>query len=238
MDGEILARVIGAVRTAGGSAVVLFDLDSTLLDNRPRQARIYREYGAARGIGALAKASPEHWNGWDLREPLRKLGLSPAEIDSIYPDLRTYWRARFFTSEYCREDVPIHGAPTFVSAIAAAGAQVVYLTGRHEGMRAGTMDVLARHGFPVPPGRPAPVHLLMKPTLEESDDLFKAEAHARVQRLGRVVAAFDNEPLHANDLARSFPEATVVHLDTDHSGRQIALAPGIPSIPHFASGLT
>jgi hypothetical protein len=233
MKPELLGRVLEAARTGGPSSVVLFDLDSTLLDNRPRQARIFREFGAARGIAALANAAPTHWNGWDLRVPLHALGVSEADVQALYPEVKEFWRSRFFTSEYCRDDVGIRGAAAFVSAIARGGAQVLYLTGRHEGMRAGTVYALGRNGFPVPPGNGTPVHLLMKPALEESDDLFKAAAHARVRELGRVIAAFDNEPLHANDLAASFPEATVVRLTTDHSGRDVALAKGILEIPDF-----
>jgi hypothetical protein len=101
-------------------------------------------------------------------------------------------------------------------------------------MRAGTLVALGRHGFPVPTAEgPTSVHLLMKPTLADDDDRFKAGAHAHVRTLGGVVAAFDNEPRHANDLARSFPEALVVHLATDHSGRDVPLDGAIPSIADF-----
>ena len=40
-------------------------------------------------------------------------------------------------------------------------------------------------------------------------------AAARVERLGPVVAAFDNEPAHVNLYARRWPAALVVHVDTD-----------------------
>jgi len=50
-----------------------------------------------------------------------------------------------------------------------------------------------------------------------------------------VVAVFDNEPTHVNDYRRRFPEATVVHLATDHSGRPVALLEGILSVPDFSS---
>jgi hypothetical protein len=227
----LLADVLAAARTQPGG-VVVFDLDSTLLDNRPRQARIFREFGQQHGVSELQTAEPGHWLGWDLRVPMRNLGLSPERIAELYPALRRFWHERFFTSEYCREDVPIPGAAAFARSVATAGAHVVYLTGRHEGMRAGTIEVFARYGFPLPQ-QPGDVTLLMKPMLLEDDDAFKAAAHARVRALGWVVAAFDNEPAHANDLARSFPGARVVHVATDHSGRDIALLPGIPSLPDF-----
>ncbi len=77
------------------------------------------------------------------------------------------------------------------------------------------------------------VHLIMKPTCAEHDDAFKREAHIGWARLGQVIAAFDNEPTHANDYQLKFPEATVIHLATDHSGRPVQLLEGVVSIPHF-----
>jgi len=48
-----------------------------------------------------------------------------------------------------------------------------------------------------------------------------------------VLAAFDNEPGHANDYRASFPEATVVLVATGHSGRVGTLADGIVIVPHL-----
>jgi hypothetical protein len=97
-------------------------------------------------------------------------------------------------------------------------------------MRAGTVSALKRCAFPVPDGQ---VRLIMKPTLYENDDAFKARAHAQIRELGTVVAAFDNEPSHANLYRQQFPQATVVHLATDHSGRPVSLLEGIVSIADF-----
>jgi hypothetical protein len=233
MNDSVLARVLEIARRSSPAGVVVFDLDSTLLDNRPRQARIFREFGRSHGVPELGAADPGHWLGWDLRVPLRNLGLREPRVAEVFPALKDFWRERFFTSEYCREDVPIAGAASFVGAVAQAPARVVYLTGRHEGMRQGTVAVLSRHGFPVPDAARGEALLLMKPSLGDSDDAFKAGAHEQVRRLGRVLAAFDNEPRHANDLLQSFPDAVVVHLATDHSGREFPLAQGIPSISDF-----
>ena len=51
---ELLGRIIEAARAGAPDAIVAFDLDSTLLDNRPRQAQILREYGEAHALAALA----------------------------------------------------------------------------------------------------------------------------------------------------------------------------------------
>jgi hypothetical protein len=228
---DVLRGVLERARALGPSGVLAFDLDSTLFDNRPRQARIVREYGQARNAVALTRCQPQHFDsGWDLRGALRALGMAEAEAEATFPDLKRFWQERFFTSEYCVDDVAIAGAAAFVEAVARTRALVAYVTGRHEAMREGTVEAMRRAGMVVPGDG---VHLIMKPTLDAHDDDFKREAHARLRGLGTVVAAFDNEPTHANDYRRNFPEAVVIHLATDHSGRPVSLLDEVVSVPHF-----
>ncbi len=227
---DVLERVVERARAEGARGVVVFDLDSTLLDNRPRQARILREFGAQNGIAALANARPEHWDSWDIRRAMRNAGLEAVEIDRWSDAAKIFWRERFFTSEYCADDEAIRGAVRFVGEIAGAGAMVAYCTGRHEAMREGTVACFSRLGLPVPGGR---VHLLMKPTFEITDDDWKNSAYDQLRKLGRVIAVFDNEPTHVNGYRAAFPEAFCVHLATDDSGRDVTLSSGIVSVSHF-----
>lgn len=227
----ILGEALARARAAGAAGVLAFDLDSTLLDNRPRQARIVREWGAVRGVPEAAACRAEHLDGWDLRVALANAGLARSSAEEVHADLKVFWRERFFTSAYCPEDDAIAGAREFLAAVRSANAQVCYLTGRHVDMGAGTVESFRRHGFPVPDERS--VHLLLKPTLEMDDDAWKREAYARLGALGRVVACFDNEPIHANAYLAAFPQALVIHLDTDHSGRPVAVDPAIRSVLDF-----
>jgi hypothetical protein len=66
------------------------------------------------------------------------------------------------------------------------------------------------------------------------DEEFKRSAHVRLASLGRLVAAFDNEPGHVNDFRETFPEAEVVLVATGHSGRVSTLAPRVSVVPHLA----
>jgi hypothetical protein len=128
------------------------------------------------------------------------------------------------------DDIAIEGAAEFVQAIAATGAQVCYVTGRHEAMREGSVVAMRNSGMPLPGGN---VRLIMKPSLSVTDDDFKREVHRTLPTYGTVIAAFDNEPTHVNDYRRFFPEAAAIHLATDHSGRPVELLEGIVSVPHF-----
>jgi hypothetical protein len=95
-------------------------------------------------------------------------------------------------------------------------------------MRAGTLRVLRRHGFPLPDG--ASVTLLMKPGEGLLDDAWKAVARDAVEARGTPVLVLDNEPAHLNAYARAWPRALAVHLDTDHSERPVEVDPSIPSV--------
>ncbi len=230
LDPTVLARTLEGARRAKGGGLVVFDLDSTLLDNRPRQARILQEFGRAHALAPLYAARPEHWDGWEIRHAMRNAGLGPADVETWAEDAKAFWRDRFFTSEYCAVDEGIAGARDFVVAVREAGAQIAYCTGRHEAMRVGTVECFRRLGFPVPgPG----VHLLMKPTFELSDDDWKASVYQQLGRIGEVLAVFDNEPTHVNGYRAAFPEAIVVHLATDDSGRDVPLADGVRSVRNF-----
>jgi hypothetical protein len=230
---ELLARVLDRAAAEGAAGIVAFDLDSTLLDNRPRQADILREYGQLHGVAALAQHHADHWQGWDARIAMANCGMPTDEIEAHIGPFRAYWKDRFFTSEYCVLDRPVAGAPAYVAAVLERGARVFYVTGRHEPMRRGTVACFEQTGFPVPDGDL--VELLMKPELDEHDDTYKVRSHAMLRDRGLLLAAFDNEPAHINGYRESFPDAIHVHLATDHSPRDIPILPGIPSIVDFTA---
>jgi hypothetical protein len=229
----ILGAALARVRAGAPDAIAVLDLDSTLLDNRPRQARILEDYGRMHALDALLGADPARLRGWDPAGNLRALGLSEEDVARHLGPFRRFWGEWFFTSAYCRHDVAIPGAPAFARALADAGGRIAYVTGRPARMRDGTLEVFRREGFPLPDDRR--VLLLMKPSAETADDAWKAEACAAVDRLGPVAAAFDNEPAHVNGYARAWPDALVVHLDTDHSGRPVEVLERVPSVADFVA---
>ncbi len=229
-----LEQILSLAQKSGPRGLLVFDLDSTVFDNRPRQARILREFGAAKKLPALLGCQPWHFTtGWDLRGATMACGMSQSESDEIYPQLKAFWQERFFTSDYARDDIEIVGAPRYLHSLDHVKARVIYVTGRHEGMRAGTEACIERCDMPMP-STGGHVQLLMKPSLPDDDDAYKRLTHGHLRSMGTVLAAFDNEPQHINDYAARFPEAIPVHLATDHSGRDVKLDPRCISIPHFA----
>ena len=122
----------------------------------------------------------------------------------------------------------MRGAAAYARRAHATGVQLVYLTARPERMRPGTEEVLRRFGFPLPGGG---VELWMKPDDPSiGDDDFKRSAHARLASLGRLVAAFDNEPGHVNDFRESVPRGG------GGAGRHRALGTGVDARPPSQRG--
>jgi hypothetical protein len=226
---RILRSALAAIRP--DHPVAAFDLDSTVLVNKVRQARIVREYGRVCGDARLAACPPEAVKTWELRDTMRVCGLSEAEIAGVVPGIREFWHDRFFSSEYCKDDTPVPGAREYLRAVLAAGGEILYITGRHEQMGPGTLESFRAAGFPLPDG--SRVQLWLKPVLADDDDRWKEICHERLQQLRGLACAFDNEPTHVNGYKRSFPDAVVVHLDTDHSRRPVEVHAGVPSIHDF-----
>lgn len=221
---------------------LFFDLDSTLLNNRPRNAIIMSEFGKVQRNEKLIKADTRHFPDWSVGRSMQALGLDQTEIDSLLEPHRTFWQKRFFTSDYCRYDITVPGATQFVREAAANGAQILYLTGRHDEMRAGTLESLERLGFPVPSSLPKPsggrenhpLQLITKPAFDESDDLYKQRIIGTIRNSTHVLAAFDNEPVHINYYNSACPDALSVHLMTDHSMRKTQLNEAVYSIRDFS----
>lgn len=231
-DRSVLLRVLDAAERLGERGIAVFDLDSTLFDNCPRQVRILREFGEAKGIPELSASSLEHWtSAWLLLDAMVAAGLPRQRAEALLPEFRDYWEPRFFHSEYCLEDSPLPGAVEFVNEVHARGARIIYCTGRPEGMREGTVESLRKNGFPAP-GDPRTA-LWMKAGSHVGDDDYKRDVCAALAAEGQVFALFDNEPTHINGYHQSFPDAHVVHLATDHSGRPVEVNPAIPAVPDF-----
>src|SRR5262249_49912632 len=187
---RILRSALASIRPDRPAAA--FDIDSTILSNKPRQARIVREYGQLHGDPRLAACTTEAIRTWDLRDTMRHCGLGEGEIAALVQDLRGFWMERFFTSEYSRDDTPVPGARDYLRKVLAAGGEVLYITGRPREMESGTLAAFQNAGFPLPAGEQ--VQLWLKPSMAEDDDRWKELCHARLREMRAVACAFDNEP--------------------------------------------
>jgi hypothetical protein len=213
--------------------VVVFDLDGTLMDNRPRTLAILRDFANhCRGRDpqlARRLLSAELGDvAYLLSDSLERLGAHQTELVA---EMQAFWRDRFFADAHLVHDVPVRGAVDFTRACYDRGAILVYLTGRDLPlMGIGTFQSLRDLGFPI--GVPA-TELVLKPDANMPDEAFKRVAAPEFGRIGRVVAAFDNEPANCNVMLAHYPDAHVVFVDTQHMPGAPPLAPGMHVVDDF-----
>lgn len=233
----LLERILGrCAHTEGRPPVVVFDLDGTLMDNRPRTAAILRELArdwearepelAKRLVAADPEQIPYHF-----KDTLEVLGVTR---EDLVAEAFEFWKARFFADPHITHDVEVKGAIRFAKACYDAGASIVYLTGRDLPlMGLGTFGSLRRHGFPI---GVCGTELVLKPEAKMLDFEFKRFEAPKLARVGNVVASFDNEPENCNVFLQQFPDAESVLVDTQHAGGAPPLMPGVKVIADFVFG--
>ena len=226
---EVLKSVLDRVdaeKKLGHTPVVVFDLDDTLFSPASRSVRILGEY-AEKNTGlldptmlvALESIQPQELV-YDLQTDLpSRFNVNGTIYHEFMDGLKTYWLGKFFSNDYAAGDPAYTGAAEFVNRVHAAGAQVVYLTGRQEagnvpgtekGMRQGTEKALRNNNFPPPDGHE--VRLMMKPHFEDKDLAYKSGALSEIDKLGTTVAVFDNEPSGDAMYVSKWPEGIVVRV--------------------------
>lgn len=221
----LLERIVGrcVAKAQGRPPVAVFDLDGTLMDNRPRTAVILQEL--ARELRAEAHGSAEVLEAARTEELAYLLGDSLKRLGVHHPELveraEGFWRARFFSDDYLKHDVAVEGAVELVRACHEAGATIVYFTGRDLPlMSLGSFQSLRDLGFPI---GVVGTELVCKPDASIPDESFKRDIGPSLRRIGEVVAAFDNEPGNCNAFVEMYPEAESVFVDTQH-------LPGAPKL--------
>jgi hypothetical protein len=233
----LLASVVARSAHAPGAArsVVVFDLDGTLMDNRPRTCAIFRDFAKrleARNPAAAKRllAVEPHELAYLVTDTLAKLGI---DDEATVLDANAFWRERFFVDDHLTHDVEVPGAVEFARACYRAGAIIVYLTGRDLPlMGLGSFRSLRDLGFPI---GVAGTELVLKPDASMADDVFKRDAAPEIARVGRIIASFDNEPANTNVFLRLYPDATSVLIDTQHAPGAPPIDPGVRVIADFRS---
>ncbi len=234
---QLLQKVIGEVRAAYNKQerpMVIFDVDGTLLDNRPRILHIIKEYGTTE----LKRARPEdaakianlqiYQIQYRLTDTLTQIAVvEPAVVNNA----AVFWSQRFFNDDYLKYDAPTPGSVNFVRTLYSNGARIIYLTGRDQPRQLlGTVKALRDHGFPI--GIQG-TELIMKPTLNTQDAIFKQQVTNYMRHYGKVIATFDNEPANANVYRRAFPKAAVILFAAPHSPNPPPLLPNITTLGAF-----
>ncbi|OGQ91380.1 MAG: hypothetical protein A2289_21645 [Deltaproteobacteria bacterium RIFOXYA12_FULL_58_15] len=232
----VLAKVFEDVTAAYNKQqrpMVIFDLDGALLDNRPRILQILQEFSkekkyitpaAAQQLSTLTEPMVQY------RLPDTMAGIGVVD-QAVVQNAAAFWAERFFTDDYLKFDKPTPGSVNFVRTLYSNGARIVYLTGRDAPRQLlGTVKSLRDHGFPI--GIQG-TELIMKPTMQTQDAIFKQQVTNYLRHYGTVIATFDNEPANTNVFRRAFPNATVVLFQAPHTPNPPPLLPNIESLLSF-----
>lgn len=212
---RVLDRVTVASVDGGPCPLVIFGIDGTLYDNRPRTLEILAEYAE---IGhedireALLSLENEHVHSL-LSQTLRECGV---HHDEIVTEITSFWRERFFSELYLQWDEARVGAAHYVRALRDAGAQIAYVSGRDiPGMFLGTLARMRDDDFIVAsPG----IQVVLKPDATLGDESFKRGAFKALRRMGDVVAVFDSNP-NICEMARAIhPSADIGLIDAWATG--------------------
>jgi hypothetical protein len=229
---RILARCDDEKRAR--AAVVVFDLDGTLMDNRPRTLAILRELGQAWKTRAPKHAArllevTDTSLSYLVKESLERLGIVEPELVA---EAEAFWKDRFFTDDALVHDVALPGAVEFAKACYERGAMLVYFTGRDLPlMGVGSFRSLRDLGFPI---GVIGAELVLKPEFSIPDETFKRMEVTRLEKLGEIVAAFDNEPGNCNIFAETHPNADSVFVDTQHLPGAPRLHERVVVVPDFS----
>ena len=234
---DLLEKVLSRCKHSDPHApppVVVFDLDGTLMDNRPRSIVILHELAdlwAAREpeISAKMKRTGIGDLVYLFADSLAKIGVTKPELIA---EGDAFWRDRFFQDPHLVHDVAIPGAVSFARDLYAARATLLYLTGRDlPNMGLGTFRSLRDLGFPI---GVAATEIILKPDAAMADEAFKRELAPELTRVGEVVAAFDNEPGNCNVFVEAYPKCVSVLVDTQFMPNPPPLLPQVAKITNFS----
>lgn len=224
---QVKEQARARIRGGGKAVQVVFDLDSTIFDVKPRSLRLLKEFAlSARGreispeISEWAKQLSSFQLLYTMEESARANHVPGGEEKArlFMKEAFHYWRARFFTHHYLTTDHPTPGAVDYVNQVVDAGGEAIYLTGRDwPGMGRGTVTMLEHFGFPV---HSSVSKVMMKPFAGLDDSEFKDDALRDLRVHGNAVALFDNEPANFHVFEKNFPEAWLVFYHSNCSTRE------------------
>lgn len=223
---DTVLKEIRDLKGAGQTPIVIFDLDDTIYSTPERVIKILDDYGQQIGDDRLRNIRKEHVH-YELDETLIAAGIPAAEAKGAFgQQVRRAWSRRFFHGDSYALDGHVPGALDFVKRCEAAGATIVYVTGRKERWRPQCLAVIRHSGLP-------DQHLYMKPPVPagqpklSTHDWKEQVTRDTIRHMGTIVATFDNEPSNVISFRRAIPAgAHSVWLDTLWKPGSPAVGPG------------
>ncbi|NRA64979.1 MAG: hypothetical protein HRU19_10895 [Pseudobacteriovorax sp.] len=219
-------------RHEGKTPLVILDIDDTLIDCRYRKQIVLKDFANHlpkdhryyQKLISVNIASIHYL----ISDTLKAIEIEDKDFEQ---DIYQFWLSHYFSYDYLIQDQAFPGAVNFVNQLLEADIKVVYLTARHESeMGAGTREYFRSSAFPF--DRPETT-LILKPDRSIPDAAFKASALKEISSMGDVVASFENELKHLNEMAEYFPSGLMYWRDTLHSPNQPVPHKRVTKLPSF-----
>lgn len=219
-------RLVEFVKNVKKGEVVVFDLDDTLMDLRYRGMGFYTEMAKD---AELQKKFPKETQmlldglnldvvGYTPEITLAGVGILKSEYSAFASEADSYFGSHAFTSSALAWDKPVAGAVDLVNDLFNKGAVIVYLSGRSENVQDASEKSLKKLGFPIGVANTA---IFLKPEGSRGNTSdFKGRVGTEIQKLGTVVAVFDNEPANLVQIRKVWgaKSAKLFFLNTQWAG--------------------
>ena len=165
---EGIVRKLGALAQQGEPVAILWDMDGTLVDTRPRMLASVHTYG--RTDVELTDVSPS----W--QETAHRLGLDPDRFRAVWQ--RVFWAYESFDADIENEEVA-----ALARLAESLGIQTVIVTGRIEELRPVTARQLDRLGL-------KPTRVFLKSEMGDCTPSVKGKVITQLAQEGLTMGAF------------------------------------------------
>ncbi|MDP2342797.1 MAG: hypothetical protein Q8O67_17710 [Deltaproteobacteria bacterium] len=183
-DGRLVVRDAVAAMIGRDGCAIVWDLDGTLFDPRPRMLAVVRAFLNDVDVDVDAASAHMTW-----QETAAALGLDP---DAFFE----FWRDAYWTPEAFAVDAPLLEPMWCARMTSSLGVHSVVLTGRYDDTLEMTEDQLESCGF-------APDRVISKPTAATSTASFKAAALQELRDEGLEIGVFVTDAVSEIVAARS-----------------------------------
>lgn len=203
-----------AARVGRGEKVrVVFDIDDTLADTRGRTLALARQWDQENGTKHFAKLTLAQV-AYDARDTAAAMDM-PWDSEISF---RRFWDEHFLQGSNFKSDLPIPEIIALAKQAKAAGAEVVYLTGRLAVRNPRTIEQLQKFGLTDANEKT----VVGKPTQQDRTPQFKTEWLRRSASEGHHLAFFITES--KRDIAaiqRGIPGVPAVVIDHAFNGPEV-----------------
>jgi len=212
---------------SGKKSLLIFDIDSTLIDTSYRTAAIFKEFAKQAPHKDIWPDLCKQIRDWqdlvEVYDPIDFLnqhaGMQIERNSNTGHYILRFWKERFFDELWLSHDRPYAGGREFVYQCLHEGADIAYLTGREESTALeGTKRWLSTHRFPLL-DKEKRTRLMLKENHQMKDHLYKAEGLKKLKQGYDLICFFENEVELILMAKQEHPEINSILFDSVHSGR-------------------